>query len=366
MTGYVRAADGAGVFGATVQLFRDVDTDSSLTQSALATATTDASGYYVLRAANAGDVSTDTTANDGWANFAVEATAGNSPYYDVVARHWNAATGTWQSPDDVAAQAAGSTSTSTGATTASDPLAVDLTPMATASVSAGDGPNVSGPCRFALQKTSLVATEVDPTIIGELHVARDATGTFYYGRGGRADSYISIGISVGGWHVGGFKHIATANTASISVTNPTADWAHAITSRFVYGRYKHERWTVDPVTGQPFTCGISYTKEAKLWVGDYAIGQDLSQFLHLCTTQYSRYASSYGINGTFGRSTRKLRTWQAGARVDLGTGALDLRVSSGASARVGYSYRFGTAYQQHWLCGVDNYPPYSTRIFAGG
>jgi hypothetical protein len=33
---------------------------------------------------------------------------------------------------------------------------------------------------------------------------------------------------------------------------------------------------------------------------------------------------------------------------------------------VGYSYRFGTAYQQHWLCGVDNYPPYSTRIFAGG
>jgi hypothetical protein len=238
--------------------------------------------------------------------------------------------------------------------------------MAAASIAAGDGPNVSGPCRFALQKTSLVATEIDPTIIGELHVARDATGTFYYGRGGRADSYISIGVSVGGWHLGGYKHVATANSASISVTNPTEDWAHEITSRFVYGRYRHERWTVDPVTGQTFTCGVSYTKEAKLWIGDYAIGQNLSQFLHQCTTQYTRYASSYGINGTFGRSTRKLRTYQAGAKVDLGTGSLDLRVWSGASSHVGYSYKFGTAYQQHWLCGNDNWPPYSTRIFAGG
>jgi len=367
VTGYVRDANGTGVLGATVALFRDVDTDSALTQSALTTTTTDASGYYVLRAANAGDVSADTAGNEGWENFAVEATAGNAPYFDVFARHWNAAAGTWESPDAVASQGGvGGSNASTPGMPASDPLAVDLTPMAAASIAAGDGPNVSGPCRFALQKTSLVATEIDPTIIGELHVARDATGTFYYGRGGRADSYISIGVSVGGWHLGGYKHVATANSASISVTNPTEDWAHEITSRFVYGRYRHERWTVDPATGQTFTCGVSYTKEAKLWIGDYAIGQNLSQFLHQCTTQYTRYASSYGINGTFGRSTRKLRTYQAGAKVDLGTGSLDLRVWSGASSHVGYSYKFGTAYQQHWLCGNDNWPPYSTRIFAGG
>lgn len=362
----MRDANGAGVFGATVALFRDADTDSAVTQSALTTTTTDASGYYVLRAANAGDVAGDTAANDGWENFAVEATAGSTPYHDVVARYWNAATASWQSPDDVTAQGAASSSASTSGASVSDALALDLAPTAPASIAEGGGPDVSGPCRYALQKTSLVATEIDPTTIGELHVARDATGTFYYGRGGRADSYISIGVSVGGWHLGGFKHVATANSASISVSNPSADWAHEITSRFVYGRYKHERWTVDPVTGQPFTCGVWYTKEAKLWIGDYAIGQDLSQFLHLCTTQYTRYASSYGPTGTFGRSTRKLRTYQAGARVDLGTGSLDLRVWSGASAHVGYSYKFGNAYQKHWLCGNDNYPPYSSRIFAGG
>src|SRR5204862_7993649 len=195
----------------------------------------------------------DAAANDGWVNFAVEATAGDTPYYDVVARRWDPVSGSWISSDQVAA--AGSASASS-TSSSGDPLLVDVAPATDGSISAGDGPNTYGPCRYAIEKTSLVRTEVDPTTIGELHVAKDATGTFSYGIGNRADSQISIGIGVGGgWHLGSYKHIATSNTATVGVSNTGDDWAHQIRSRFQYGLYRHERLTYDLVTGRPIPCG---------------------------------------------------------------------------------------------------------------
>jgi hypothetical protein len=199
-----------------------------------------------------------------------------------------------------------------------------------------------------------------------LHVARDAVGTFLYGRGSRADSHISIGISSGGWHLGGFKHITTASSGSVGVANGTQDWARQITSRFLYARYKHERWTVDPVSGALIRCGTSQTIEPKLWLGNYELGADLSSYLHLCRTKFSGTALPYGPNGFFDRSSYKLHTWSAAATVGLGIGGLTLKAWSGASQWVQYHYTFGVAFKEHWLCGYDNYPLYASRIFAGG
>jgi hypothetical protein len=294
-------------------------------------------------------------------NFMVEATGGDMPYALALARRWDGASGRWLTPTQVS----NGDSASMMPVTADD--GSDLLPQAGASVSADAWPNVSGPCRYAAyEKTTLVATEADPTIIGELHVARDAVGTFYYARTGSADSHISVAVSTGGWHLGGYKHISTSTTVSISVSNSGPDWAHVIDSRFLYARYKHERWTTNPVTGARVSCGTSYTKEPKLWLGNYEIGQDLSQYLHLCQTKYFSTALSYGPNGTFSRFSRRLRTWEGAASVDLGTGSLGLRAWSGASKDVGYSYAFGTGFDKHWLCGNDAYPPFATRIFAGG
>jgi hypothetical protein len=364
-SGHVREASGTGVYGATIQLYRDVDTDSTANQIPLATTTTDPNGYYVLRAANDGAVAAEISANDGWVNFAIEGTAGDSPYYDVVARRWDPGRARWLSGDEVEAD---DSSTTVSSPTTGDPLADDLSVPLGASVNAGDWPNVSGPCRYAsVERTTLVSTEVDPTIIGELHVARDAHGTFYYGQGSRADTHISVGVSVGGWHLGGYKHVTTMSGASISVTNSTSDWARAITSSFLYGKYKHERTTLDPVTGQPLSCGTAFTLEPKLWLGNYQLGADLSAYLHQCQTKFFLgHAVSYGPNGTFSRSSRKLQTWEGAARVNLGSGGLSVRAWSGASAHVGYRYSFGSLYQDHWLCGNDSWPAYASRIFAGG
>jgi hypothetical protein len=236
-----------------------------------------------------------------------------------------------------------------------------------APVSTTDWANVSGPCRYAaVEKKTLVRTEIDPTTIGELHVAKDASGTFSYGITNRADSQISIGLSSGGWHLAGFRHIANTGSLTVAVSNTTDDWARQIRARFVYGLYKHERTTIDPVTGRPVSCGTWQTKEAKLWLGNIELGADLSAKLHLCQTKFVRWALPYPPNSDFQRYSGKLQTWEGGASVNLGVGALDLSVWSGASKSVGYHYHFGAGYDQHWLCGTDSWPMNASRIFAGG
>ena len=361
-SGYIRKPDGTGASGATVLLYRDVDTDSNITQKALDEATTDSSGYYVLHATNTGDVAIDAAANDGWVNFAIEANAGDSPYFDVVARRWDPARGVWRSTEDDEVFADGSTGVSPAAP---DSLAVDVAPTG-GSLVAGDWPSFVGSCKLAIEKTTLVRTEVDPTTIGELHVAKDATGKFSYGIGNRADSEISIASSVGGWHLLGFKHIATNTTTSVAVTNSGEDWARQIRSRFQYGLYKHERSTVDWVTGQRVPCGTSYTKEPRVWVGNIELGADLSSKLHLCQTKYAQWSVPFSQNTEFHRYSGKLQTWQGAASVDLGFGRLDLSAWSGASKSVGYDYHFGVASAVHWLCGTDSWPRFASRIFAGG
>ncbi|HSS82059.1 MAG TPA: hypothetical protein VLK24_12805 [Gaiellaceae bacterium] len=361
-SGYLRKPDGSAAAGATVQLYRDADTDSSISQAALDETTTDPSGFYVLHASNTGDVAADAAANDGWVNFAIEANAGDTPYFDVVARRWDTARGVWRSTNDDDVFADGSSGLSTAAP---DSLAVDVAPTG-GSLSAGDWPSFFGSCKLAIEKTTLVRTEVDPTTIGELHVAKDATGKFSYGIGNRADSQISIASSVGGWHLLGFKHVATNTTTTVAVTNTGDDWARQIRSRFQYGLYKHERSTVDWVTGQRIPCGTSYTKEPRVWVGNIELGADLSSKLHLCQTKYAQWSTPFSPNTEFHRYSGKLQTWQGAASVDLGVGRLDLSAWSGASKSVGYDYHFGVAFAVHWLCGTDGWPRFAARIFAGG
>jgi hypothetical protein len=244
---------------------------------------------------------------------------------------------------------------------------VDLTAQPGASVTAGDWPNLSGPCRYASYETStLLSTQIQPTVIGELHVARDAVGVYTYGRGSQADSHITVGVSSGGWHLGGYRHVNTSNTAEVSVRNTSEDWARQLISRFSYGVYKHERWTVDPATGAVISCGTSRTAGPRRWLGNIELGADLSQYLHLCTTKFLDHRLPYPPGSTFNRSSHKLHVWDAAALVNVGPGALALRAWSGASQWVTYHYEFGTKYAEHWLCGDDDYPIAAGRIFAGG
>src|SRR6266536_3683600 len=94
--GHVHDVNGSPVAGASVALYLDLDPDESATQDVpFDRATTDSAGFYVLRAA----YSDGLVDQDRWANFAVEGTAGDVPYYAVAGRRWNG--DRWLTPEEV-------------------------------------------------------------------------------------------------------------------------------------------------------------------------------------------------------------------------------------------------------------------------
>jgi hypothetical protein len=354
--GHVHDENGSPVAGASVALYSDLDPDTSATQDApLDRATTDSGGSYVLRVAYSGDL----VDQDGWANFAVEGTAGDVPYYAVAARKWNGVD-TWLTPEQVVQMDAHDPSYPVL------PDDVDLDPQPGASIMAGGGPDV-GPehCYAAYDRTTYLSSELANTVVGELHVAQDAAGTFSYAVGNRSDSYISLGSNLGnGWHASPyvFKHVTRADSASVTETSPAEDWAHRLLSTFKYSKYKHER--ISAWTGE--VCSTWYTVEPKEWWGGIFPGADESRYLHQCLTTYRQYMNAFGPDTGFERSKYKLRLWGDGVTVGLGTNGLTLASRSGASSRVTYRYHFGRRFQYHYLCGNDANPSRSTRIFAGG
>jgi hypothetical protein len=349
--GYVRDANGQPVSGAAVVLYRVLD-DSGSQSAPIDRTTSSSDGHYELHADPVG-----LTDDQGWANLAIEGTAGDVPYYAVASRKWDGS-GTWQGPDQ-----ADTPATDPGYPVLPDD--VDLDPQG-GSIAGGGGPDVESPaCWFAEDRTTLVATERDPTIIGELHVAQDAHGTFTYGESSKADSNISVASDLGSgvWHVaaGVFKHVTRGDAEYVSETNPAPDWAHDLLSDFVYAKYKHER--VSDWDGR--ICSRWYSIEPKEWWGGIWPGADESRYLHQCQTTYKAFAAHFGPITAFTRTSYKLRTWGAGVVVGLGTAGIALHVRSGASQRVRFHYAFGRN-TDHYLCGNDNRPGRSTRILAGG
>ena len=349
--GYVHDVNGQPVAGAAVVLYAVLD-DSGSQSAPIDRTTSGSDGYYELHADPEG-----LTDDQGWANLAVEGTAGDVPYYAVASRKWDGGDG-WQGPDQ-----ADTPATDPGYPVLPDD--VDLDPQG-GSIAGGGGPDVESPaCWWAEDRTTLVATERDPTIIGELHVARDAHGTFTYGEANKADSNISVASDLGSgvWHVaaGVFKHVTRGDAEYVAESNPAPDWAHDLLSDFVYAKYKHER--ISYWDGR--VCSTWHTIEPKEWWGGIWPGADESRYLHQCRTTYKAYAAHFGPDTGFTRTSYKLRTWGAGVVVGLGTAGVALHARSGASQRVHYHYAFGRN-TDHYLCGNDNRPGRSTRILAGG
>jgi len=322
--------------------------------SPLDSATTGTDGFFALRSNYTDELRGDAAANGGYVNFDVLGSADDSSYYDGVTRTFDGAGGGWLTPEQAVAER--------GSRLPEDPLVLD--PVPGASLKAGDGPAVGSPwCVLATKTKALLATERDSTIIGELLVARDAIGTFSFGEGTEHVSNISVGLNFGnGWSLGAFQHAATGETSGVSISNTTQDWAHQLRSDFIYAKYRKQ--TVD-VFGN--VCSTWYTIEPKEWVGGGIVsGADESQYLHKCLTTYRRWYIRQGPGSTWYRSSNKLRTWGAAATVGLGSGGLALNAWTGSSRWVRLDYSFGTSIYDHYLCGSDDFPKRSSRIFAGG
>jgi hypothetical protein len=352
--GYVRDPTGVPVSGAVVELFRDPPVGGRLSVSPLDTATTGSDGFFVLRSAFTSELAGDAGANGGYVNFDVLASADDAPYYDGVTRTYDASVGIWLTPEQAVAD--------DRARVPSEIL--DLRPVPRASLAAGDGPAVGSRwCPLATKTKTLLATERDSTVVGELLVARDAVGTFSFGEGSEHVSNISVGLNFGhGWFLGAFQHASTGDTTGVSISNTSEDWAHQLRSDFVYGKYLKQ--TID-ILGN--VCSTWFTIEPKEWVGGGIVpGADESQYLHQCLTTYRKWSIRQGPGSTWFRSGNKLKTWGAAATVNLGSGGLTLQAWTGASRWVRYDYAFGARVYDHYLCGTDDYPRRSSRIFAGG
>jgi hypothetical protein len=351
--GYVRDPGGAPVEGVVVELFRDPAIGSAGSYAALDTATTGTDGFFVLRSQNTAELQGDAAANDGYVNFDIMGSSDEVGYYSGVTRTYDAAAGIWLTPEQAVADP--------GDRVADAKL--DLRPVSGPALRAGGGPAVGSRwCIGGMKTKTLVATERDSTIIGELLVARDAVGEFSFGEDTEHVSNISVGINFGNsWALGGFMHAATGGGSGVSIQNAGDDWAHVIRSDFLYAKYRKQ--TID-IFGN--VCSTWYTIEPKEWIGGIWPGADESQYLHRCLTTYRQWKIRLGPGATWFRESNKLRTWGAAVTVGLGTGGLGLEAWTGASRWVRYDYHFGKLIFDHYLCGNDAYPRRSTRVFAGG
>jgi hypothetical protein len=351
--GYVRDPSGAPVSGVVVELFRDPSVGSGGSYGPLDTDTTGTDGFFVLRSDYTAELRGDAAGNGGYVNFDVMGSSDDAPYYSGVTRVYDSTAG-WLTPEQAVADDR----------TRVPQEKLDLRPVPGPSLPAGGGPAVGSRwCPLATKTKTLLATERDSTIIGELLVARDAIGVFSFGEGTEHVSNISVGVNFGnGWAIGAFEHAATGETSGVEIQNVGDDWAHVLRSDFIYAKYRKQ--TVDFLGN---VCSTWYTIEPKEWVGGGIVpGADESQYLHKCLTTYRQWYIRQGPGSAWFRSSNKLRTWGAAATVGLGSGGLAVQAWTGASRWVRYDYLFGTAYFDHYLCGNDGFPKRSTRIFAGG
>jgi hypothetical protein len=352
--GYVRDPTGVPVSGAVVGLFRDPPVGSGASYAPLDSATTGTDGFFVLRSAYTDDLRGDAAANGGYVNFDVMGSSDSVGYYGGVTRTYDATAGIWLTPEQAVAD---------GDIRGPDEK-LELRPVSGPSLLAGGGPAVGDHwCPLATKTKTLVATERDSTIVGELLVARDAIGMFSFGEGTGHVSNISVGINFGhGWTLGAFEHASTGESSGVSIQNPTEDWAHVLRSDFIYAKYRKQ--TVD-ILGN--VCSTWYTIEPKEWVGGGIVsGADESENLHKCLTAYRQWMIDQGPDSGWFRAGNKLRTWGVAATVGLGSGGLGVSAWTGASRWVRYDYTFGHSSFDHYLCGNDNLPKRSTRVFAGG
>jgi hypothetical protein len=350
--GYVLDPTGVPVPGALVELYRDPVVGPTTSFSPLDSATTDSSGFFVLRSAYTAELQGDAAANGGYVNFDVLGASDAASYFDGVTRKYSA--GVWLTPEQAVAEG---NSRAPSETLNLQPVA-DAAPVA----SGASAPNTPW-CWITTKRKTLIATERDSTIVGELLVARDAVGTFSFGAGTEHVSNISVGLNFGSrWRLGAFAHASTGNTSGVSISSVGDDWAHQLRSDFIYAKYRKQ--TVNPFGD---VCSTWYTIEPKEWVGGGIVsGADESQYLHLCLTTYRRWHIRQGPGSTWFRAANKLRTWGGSVNVDLGSGGLGLSAWTGASRWVRYDYSFGTRIYDHYLCGNDDFPSRSSRIFAGG
>lgn len=318
----------------------------------VASATTEPDGTFVLRSGSTAPLAAAAELNDGKVNLNLVANANGYTYHESLIREYRA--GGWTDDDgaipaDVVAQ----------------PLTSVANPRLVPGSSGGATTGSTSYVRCATTREPLESKRAWTTI-GELHTPIDTNrAVFAYGE--RADSYISKAVSVDGsvWLLKGMaklgKDVTSSNSAVISVDVGYDRWAREIQTEFVYTKFRLELVCAStiPVVAE------HYEIRPTDWVGSIRTGADLRYLDDRCYQDHFEFMAQYGRDGGFDRSSERYGTFVGAASVSFAGVTVALNARSGLSRWVRVTWDFGNRTSKHILCGTDDMPIRSSRIFAG-
>jgi hypothetical protein len=223
---------------------------------------------------------------------------------------------------------------------------------------------------------TLVGTYDRQSPVAELHTAyNDLTGRVWYGHTNQADSDISVGIRADDantlFYASGTIHVGTSYSSTVETyVAKSGSFGWVQQTSFRYGRYQNNwnaNWRLqlcwDPNHGGSAPYEIV---ESLRWNGT-ALADDWNdgRFDGQCQTTYANKKMALQSGRYWARWTENLTGfgWSMGVGVGL---TASVSSWSGASDKVGFEYWGGTQRSTYWLCGNDDFPAYSARIFAGG
>lgn len=256
--GTVVNASGQPVGGVTVELYDELLLGTDQTLSPVATAVSDSDGIYAIDLAVTSTYTNRAASNGGAVNFDVIVANGTLLAYNGIARYPTKAgscdplirtcrpvgSDSWivdpDQPDDsgAAGLAAGDLVPDHSATAGSNALVLRAEVSNGSAVTSS--PALAGPCA-GIVKTA-VGTQTNWGVVGQLHVPKDASATFKYGKS--ADSDIGIGYSTNdaNWSMKGSVHVGNARGAEITLsksTSATSRYGKRTKSQFKTTKYKY-------------------------------------------------------------------------------------------------------------------------------
>ena len=342
-----------GVVSGSVALYLPRASDAPSEDTLVATATTAVDGSFELSTTLTPALAAAAAETDGQVNLDLVANANGSTYHLAIVRAFVG--GVWV--DELG----------------NAPIDLVLTQV-TGAVNPTLIPNSAGGAMSGSQAYGVCTTLRYPlasarawTTVGELHTPLDTElATFTYGR--KADSYISKAFSLDGfiWFFKGAVRLANESGSSSSATisyPTTADmWAREIQTEFVYTKYRTELWCSSPAAAW----GLGGTRSGR------GTGWEARSSVRICvtsTTGVPRITRSTSRPIHEARPSPGTRTATAtftnAASVAVGGTSLSFSARSGMSQWVSVSWKFGRKPANHVLCGTDDFPTESSRIFAG-
>ena len=302
-------------------------------------------GTFSLRAQPTFDLATDAAPNGGYLNLSLITRAAGSTQETGFARYLGTA------PMSTASLSAWLE----GPEQQAEPVEVVLPSRPDRSPVTAEGEAGQVPLQMACrEERKLLEKSIAATVVGEFHTEADTTQDSYFRYGESADSTISVAMRQAHestWSVSGVAHVGNGRDGAIGKEGPRPNFHAQILTDFEYGRYRAS----NPCYGGPYR--TYETLRALEWLGGSGERFYDGPGCRPDHPNTRRYQPGHFQK----RNSHKARNWEKNVSV---FGA-SLGSQSGYSKFVESYWKFGDAYEFHYLCGDDSSVLKSKRVFAG-